>query len=225
MLLNWGCSGALANPHLNSYQAVCKTVDKRSALIHMKEKGVRVPKFLVNYTPMVDVNIGDGIWLERFDVTGHGGRGIRVVRPGDEWSVPPAPLYVQYVPKKLEFRVHVFATDDDPRCLVRQKLGVEGSNRTRDQQLIRNTENGWVLGNVRDSRASAKAEEEAIKAVHALGLDFAAVDVIIGRDDELPYVLECNTAPGLEAEAVIDFYKSNIIRYYRSEQWLYVRGS
>src|SRR5690625_1000264 len=111
----------------------------------MKEKGVRVPKFLVNYTPMVDVNIGDGIWLERFDVTGHGGRGIRVVRPGDEWSVPPAPLYVQYVPKKLEFRVHVFATDDDPRCLVRHMLVVEVNKRHRDQELIRYQENVLVL--------------------------------------------------------------------------------
>jgi glutathione synthase/RimK-type ligase-like ATP-grasp enzyme len=32
-----------------------------------------------------------------------------------------------------------------------------------------------------------------------LGLDFGAVDVLLGRDGKF-YVLECNTAPGVEGE-------------------------
>src|SRR5690625_3200606 len=82
MLLNWGCSGALANPHLNSYQAVCKTVDKRSALIHMKEKRVRVPKLSVNYTPSVDANMANGIALASIDLLCQTGRDIGAVRSG-----------------------------------------------------------------------------------------------------------------------------------------------
>lgn len=218
MLVNWGCSQGVAKPALNDYSAVGRAVDKVKAFRELSKAQVVVPKFLVN-PPGVDTNIGDCIWLERFDTAGHGGRGIRVVRPGEQWSEQDAPLYVQYVPKLQEFRVHVFAVDDDPRCLSRQKLGVEGFGRDRNQRLIRNTDNGWVLGLVRDQRASMLAEEEAVKAVHALGLDFAAVDVIIGRDDGLAYVLEANTAPGIEAEPVVDFYKNNFIRYYRSGQW------
>lgn len=219
MLINWGCSSSSRVPHLNSTSAVARAINKPAAFAAMHEAGVRIPRYTTT-PPGVDTNVGDVIWLERHDTAGYGGRGINVVRPGEKWSEQDAPMYVQYVPKRLEFRVHVFATDDDPRCLVRQKLGIEGFGRDRNQQLIRNNQNGWVLGNVRDHTAATAAEEEAVKAVYALGLDFGAVDVIIGRDDSLPYVLECNTAPGLEAEAVIDFYKSNIIRYYRSGQWL-----
>lgn len=218
MLINWGCSSGTQPPHLNNYDAVEASVDKRDAFEVMGLAGVRIPRYTTT-PPRVDTNVGDVMWLERHDVTGHGGRGIKVVRPGEKWSEQDAPLYVQYVPKLQEFRVHVFAVDDDPRCLSRQKLGVEGFGRDRNQRLIRNTDNGWVLGLVRDQRASMLAEEEAVKAVHALGLDFAAVDVIIGRDDGLAYVLEANTAPGIEAEPVVDFYKNNFIRYYRSGQW------
>lgn len=218
MLINWGCSSGTQPPHLNNYDAVEASVNKRDAFEVMGLAGVRIPRYTTT-PPGVDTNVGDAMWLERHDITGHGGRGIKVVRPGEKWSEQDAPLYVQYVPKLQEFRVHVFAVDDDPRCLSRQKLGVKGFGRDRDQQLIRNTDNGWVLGLVRDQQASMLAEEEAVKAVHALGLDFAAVDVIIGRDDGLAYVLEANTAPGIEAEPVVDFYKNNFIRYYRSGQW------
>lgn len=218
MLINWGCSSGTQPPHLNNYDAVEASVNKRDAFEVMGLAGVRIPRYTTT-PPGVDTNVGDAMWLERHDITGHGGRGIKVVRPGEKWSEQDAPLYVQYVPKLQEFRVHVFAVDDDPRCLSRQKLGVEGFGRDRNQRLIRNTDNGWVLGLVRDQRASMLAEEEAVKAVHALGLDFAAVDVIIGRDDGLAYVLEANTAPGIEAKPVVDFYKNNFIRYYRSGQW------
>ena len=219
MLINWGCSSGTQPPHLNNYDAVEASVDKRDAFEVMGLAGVRLPLFTVGRTISASsTNDTDNIWLKRTLTQGHGGRGIEVVRPGEEWG-EPAPLYVQYVPKLQEFRVHVFAVDDDPRCLSRQKLGVNGFGRDRNQQLIRNTDNGWVLGLVRDSQAAFKAEEEAVKAVYALGLDFAAVDVIIGRDDGLAYVLEANTAPGIEAEPVVDFYKTNFIRYYRSGQW------
>jgi glutathione synthase/RimK-type ligase-like ATP-grasp enzyme len=48
-------------------------------------------------------------------------------------------------------------------------------------------------------------EEQAIKAVQALGLDFGSVDVIWNERHSLPYVLEVNTAPGLVGTTVTNF--------------------
>jgi D-alanine-D-alanine ligase-like ATP-grasp enzyme len=37
------------------------------------------------------------------------------------------------------------------------------------------------------------------------GLDFGAVDVIWNAQKEKPYVLEINTAPGLEGQTIADY--------------------
>lgn len=213
MLINWGNSSCNVMPHLNQPSSVAMAVDKRQAFRCMSRAGVSVPAFLTN-PPGVDTNVGESIWLERFDIAGYGGRGINVVRPGEKWSEQDAPLYVHYIPKLLEFRVHVFNTCRNS-TLVRQKLGVEGFGRDRNQRLIRNTDNGYVLGLPRDEEAAALAEEEACKAVAALGLHFGAVDTIIGRDDGRAYVLEVNTAPGICSQAAVDFYKEGILRCYQ----------
>ena len=42
--------------------------------------------------------------------------------------------------------------------------------------------------------------DESIKAVEALGLNFAGVVVIFNQHEAKAYVLECNTALGLEPE-------------------------
>lgn len=218
MLINWGCSVSRQAPHLNNTTRVAAAVNKLAAFKTMHVAGVSIPTY-TDIPPGVDVNVGNGIWLERFDVAGHGGKGINVIRPGEKWSEQDAPLYVQYIPKLLEFRVHVFSLPFQRDTLVRQKLGVEGFVRGRDQRLIRNTDNGYVLGLPRDADKAELAKTEAVKAVEALGLHFGAVDVIIGRDDGKAYVLEVNTAPGIEAGSVVDFYKSNFISIYRGRAW------
>jgi len=42
----------------------------------------------------------------------------------------------------------------------------------------------------------------ALAAVSALGLDFGAVDIIYNEHENQYYVLEVNTAPGLEGTTV-----------------------
>lgn len=219
MLVNWGCSSGAAPPDLNSYESVGISVNKLTAFEEMGLAGVRIPLFTAGRTMSGSVTNDTGkTWFKRTLTRGHGGRGIVVVKPGEEWG-RPAPLYVQLVEGRLEFRVHVFLEGDTAHCLPRQKLGVRGFGRTPEQNIIRNTSNGWVLGLVRDSTAAERAEEQAVAAVAALGLDFGAVDVIIEESSGEAFVLEVNTAPGLEAKPVIDFYKTNILNYYRSDQW------
>lgn len=215
-LVNWGVSDIPVGdeglePHLNHQNNVYCAVDKSYAFHVLKESGVSVPEFLTA-TPSEDTSDGQGIWLARHTLTGSGGKGITVVRPGDVF--PSAPMYVQYIPKLVEFRVHVFRQLNGYDTLVRQKLRQSTAYQTMDQRLIRNHDNGWVFGNVRDEDGADKAKAAATKAVEALGLNFGAVDVIIGRDDGVAYVLEINTAPGLTSDAALDFYTDNIIAAY-----------
>lgn len=118
-----------------------------------------------------------------------------------------APLYVKYVPKLLEYRLHVFCGEV---ILIQQKrkkrdTGVEG-----DLALIRNHANGWVFAvedvNFPTPEIKEDARQTAIRAVQCLGLDFGAVDLVLAKKTNSPIVLEVNTAPGIESPTLLEAY-------------------
>ena len=146
-------------------------------------------------------DVRDGIYLARTKVTGSGGDGIVVVRPKDE--VPPAPLYVKYIPKREEYRVHVAF---GKVIFAQQKRRVIEREQTKDEKLIRNHANGWVFCPVDVESLTEDMKDVALAACASLGLDFGALDIIVGRDDGLAYCLECNSAPGLSSPGLIEAY-------------------
>jgi len=95
--------------------------------------------------------------------------------------------YTKFVPCKREYRIHVFQNE---------VIGI-AEKRMTDQcksLTIRNFGNGWNFKYV-------DACDEAIKtvaknAVTALGLDFAAIDLMMSVNGNI-YVLEANSAPAL----------------------------
>ena len=101
--------------------------------------------------------------------------------------------------QRYEWRVHVFR---DRPILTQLKLRREGFRDTDNYtSLVRNHGTGWVysVNFDRNHYATESVEELAIQAINALGLDFGAVDIIQKRTSGSPaYVLEVNTAPGLE---------------------------
>ena len=118
-----------------------------------------------------------------------------------------APLYTQYKPKKHEYRVHVMneeVIDVQKKALRR---GSEGNN-----FQIRTHDNGYIY--MRNAiRVPEDAKTYAIQAVDACGLDFGAVDIIWNERENKSYVLEINTAPGLEGTTV-EKYAETIRRNY-----------
>jgi len=110
-----------------------------------------------------------------------------------------APLYVRYVPKQDEYRVHV---------AFGRVIAVQRKARRTDVEnpnwQIRNHANGFVFAR-EGVQAPIAVIDQAVAAVAAMGLDFGGVDVIWNDRRRAAYVLEINTACGLEGQTVNDY--------------------
>lgn len=200
--VNWNMNDARVNGRLlNAPAARGPAINKLTAFNRLKAAGFpNLPDYWTE--PPTDEQRGKSIVLERTTVTGQSGEGINVKRPGE--ALGRAAMYVRYVPKEIELRVHVL---NGKAVAVQQKRKVEGREQTDNEKLIRNHDHGWVfaVNNVSEQAAEA-AKPVAVEACRILGLDFGAVDIIIPKKGGVPIFLEVNTSPGLESETVLNAY-------------------
>jgi len=209
-VINWGNStfptwhwGALRD--MNGPFAVKLAANKLDSFKAFKECEVQTPDWTVSKNEAMDwLQGGATTVLCRTVLNGHSGIGIVSCSTPD--LLVDAPLYVKYKKKKAEYRVHVFLGHVID---VQQKRRRDGFRENDDfNAQIRNHGNGWVY--CRDNlNYDYELEGEAIKAVNALGLDFGAVDVIWNQHENRYYVLEVNTAPGLDG-GTVDHYVREI---------------
>lgn len=202
VILNWGNStvpnwlsvvarrGAI---FLNKPEAVALAANKLKTFQTLDAADVATVPFTNSIEEARD-------WVEddkvvcRTLLTSHSGNGIVLAKTPEE--IVEAPLYTMYVKKVEEYRVHVFQGNVIDFVAKKHKAGEEPTNK-----YIRSTNNGWVF--CRDGiTLSDGVRSTAIAAVRALGLDFGAVDIIVGKEDGVPYVLEINTAAGMEGTTV-----------------------
>ncbi|UMO76475.1 putative glutathione synthase/RimK-type ligase [Pseudomonas phage BroderSalsa] len=101
--------------------------------------------------------------------------------------------------RRDEYRVHVFR---DAAILVQQKKRGEGwQGNPNYNSIVRNVASGWIYAvNDVDGLGKDACIQAAIKAVGIAGLDFGAVDLVFKHDNNKAYVLEINTAPGLDED-------------------------
>jgi glutathione synthase/RimK-type ligase-like ATP-grasp enzyme len=196
LIINWGSSvpygrGGIV---LNTSDAVATAANKLWAFNRMQEAGVNVPDFW---------QLQEEIPAEAYPVfcrtvlNGHSGVGIVVANSAQE--LVNAPLYVRYVPKQDEYRVHVVRGRVVAVQRKARRLDVDDPN-----WQIRNHANGFVFA--RDGVDAPNCVlEHSIAAVDSLGLDFGGVDVIWNDRRQMAYVLEVNTACGLEGQTVQDY--------------------
>ena len=119
------------------------------------------------------------------------GRGI-IEFERDSERYPRAPLYTEYIPKKAEYRVHVFNGEVIDIQQKKKKRGFEGERDTR----VRNCANGYCY--VRDGIVPPTGIDAlAIAAVHSVGYQYGAVDIIYNEKQDKCFVLEVNSRPGL----------------------------
>ena len=196
VIINWGSSGVCDTNAtvINSASAVSVASNKLSTLAAFQINDIPHP----DYTTDKDKATG---WIEqgfkvvcRTLLTAHSGQGIVVA--GSLGELVDAPLYTKYIRKQKEFRVHVFSSKILDIQEKRRSSSVDDHH-----PYIRNHANGYVFCRG-DINEPDDLRGVAISAVDALGLDFGAVDVVWNEAQDKCYVLEVNTACGLEGSTV-----------------------
>jgi hypothetical protein len=136
-------------------------------------------------------------------LAGHSGDGIVIANTHSD--LVDAGLFVRYVKKELEFRIHVGQKDGQTAIIsVQRKARNKDIPNEEVNWQVRNHQNGFVY--VRQGvNPPSSVLDVARAALLASGLDFGAVDVIYNTQQEKAYVLEINTAPGLEGTTVTDY--------------------
>lgn len=203
-LINWGASSIHRNidvgEYLNTPDAVATAANKLQAFKKLAGT-VGIPSWTESreeaFTWLLE-DVKEPIVCVRHKLNGHSGDGLVLVRKDEE--IPLAPLYTKYVPKKEEYRIHVFR---DEVFFVQRKARKRDVPDDQVNWKIRNHANGFIFAH-QNVDVSEEVKNMAILAVSRIGLDFGAVDVILGVDKKW-YVLEVNTACGLEG-ATVDAY-------------------
>lgn len=197
LVINWGSSTSpnwkLAQEDVNKPQAVAVAANKLLTLQKLHEANVPTPEFTTSREEALSWIETDSTVVIRNTLTGHSGQGIQIAT--DANSITPAPLYTKYKKKRAEFRVHVF--NGEVIDTVQKKKRSAENRPDNFTTYIRSHANGWVF--CREGITDCNRRNTiAVAAVSALGLQFGAVDIIYNEYEDQYYVLEVNTAPGLE---------------------------
>lgn len=207
-LINWGCSRITRDIHnvrlLNKPEAVAMSVNKLSAFIAMEEGDVDVPEFTTDPAEAQHWFTRERKVVCRTKLSSYGGDGIVIAN--NEPELVEAPLYVRYIPKEQEYRVHVFRGNVFFAQRKARKLDVPDGE---VNWQVRNLAGGFIYAN-QAIEAPQAACRNAVAAVTALELDFGAVDVVVTATGKC-YVLEVNCAPGLAGstlEKYVEVFKN-----------------
>lgn len=222
VIINWGNTqptsevfpafyGGNDPRYLNHPQIIKIASNKRLFFQGMKAAGHEsiIPRFWTNPS---DIPADAYPIVCRTVLAGHSGAGI-VIADGVA-DLVPAPLYVSYVKKKDEYRIHVgrryFAEDNEvpqyefPIIAVQKKARRHDTPDSQVNWQVRNHHNGFIYK--REGVTPPDCVISAARlALESTGLDFGAVDVIYNSQSGKAYVLEVNTAPGLEGQTIQDY--------------------
>lgn len=195
VVINWGAGDIPAEAKkcfiLNA--AIGVASNKLKTFEALKDKDY-CPKF---WTKKEDVEFGRNAKVVcRTVLNGHSGKGIVIAERVDD--LVDAPLYVKYIPKKEEYRVHVV---NGEVIHVQRKARKNDVPDDHVNWLVRNHDNGFIFQQ-EGFEAPDGVVNSAVDAVATLGLDFGAADVIWNEKSNKAYVLEVNTAPGIEGTTV-----------------------
>lgn len=206
-VVNWGSTAPLpvrtrAATIINTPEAIAEVSNKLTFFNKMEE--VRLgdrritPKFFTSRSDARDyLRAKGGAIVCRTVLNGSGGAGIVIAEA--EGQLVEARLYTRYIPKQDEYRIHIMRGNVIDRQRKARRLSEDNAD-----WKVRNLENGFIY--VRgDVRPPACVIDVAKKCMENLSLDFGAVDVVYNAQGNRAYVLEVNSAPGLEGQTVVNY--------------------
>lgn len=236
MLVNWGNKDVVrtAIPNrrgmfLLNGDGVKVASNKLAFFKHYKQyedRGLALPPFTSNpevaqmWLDQASEGTERPVVVGRRLLTGHSGNGITnfykdedpiyIYDAGDdgndEQDCAGLPLYVKYIPKQDEYRVHFFKGIDAP-YIIQKKRKRNGTGNDPRHYYVRNHHSGWVYTREGVDYLSVPSAVVAQAQIftNVTPLDFGALDIIYNRGQDKAYILECNTAPGLEGQTVTDY--------------------
>lgn len=196
VLVNWGTQKVVAIGDakvLNPVASIGIAANKLFAFTAFSGEDVETVPWTANKAVAKEWQDKGNTVVVRNILTGHSGSGIVIVEEGEE--LPDAPLYTKYIFKTKEYRVHATATG-----VIHTQRKVRDPDVEPLSWKVRSHANGFIF-QVTNIQPSDARDKLAMASVKALGLDFGAVDIIEDKKGNL-YVLEVNTAPGLEGQTI-----------------------
>lgn len=211
--INWGITATpkyfKADKILNPFKQAGICSNKVKFFEFLADKDVRIP----TWTNDLETALA---WAEKGEVvmgrSATGSCGSDITFYGDDTEkFNGSDFWVQYKKKKYEFRIHLVKNGDEIGMFLSQKKTARSTDDegnpidTKDLDWrIRNHANGFIF-----ARQGFTVPEDCIvqakAAFKAVDLDFGAVDVIYNEHERRAYVLEINTAPGLDGSTVDDY--------------------
>lgn len=214
LVINWGASSMpeeVLKSAIVNHPSIVKLVSNKIKFFELMKDKINLPDFTTDVEEAYKwAEEGSTVFL-RSKINGHSGEGIQIFEPdqvGDfehfkSWCGRCNVMFAtKYIPKKEEYRVHVVNGEviDVRRKVKKQGVKVE-------EWKIRSYRNGFVFQ--KDNiNPHPDVLEQAVKAVRECKLNFGAVDVIWNNYREKAYVLEINTAPGLEGSTIEEYSKA-----------------
>lgn len=213
VVINWGNSELSVEIKkcklINTPTGVGRCTNKKSFFNRMQEtEACRIPQFTSD-SSVAQAWEEDGIvTVGRTKLSSYSGTDIVFMRDDLE-SWLGAVLYTKYIPKKHEFRVHfAFGKAFD----FQQKVLPSSVPRDSVDWRVRNHANGFIFQR-NDIKIPEDVVTQAEGAFKASALHFGAVDVVWNESQQKAYVLEINTAPGIEgttAENYVNVFKTEL---------------
>lgn len=202
VVLNWGSSAVTAEVAkcqlLNSPHLIGPMSNKLKFFELMSDHDeVNIPEWTTDIHEAAQWWRDGELVVERHKLTGHSGEGIRLSSRQSGVDLNAAPLYTKYLPKKDEYRVHVFRGKAIDVQQKKKRIDFEGEANFK----IRNHANGFIYAR-QELDVPETVLEQSTACAKATGLDFGAVDIIYNQAKNLAVVLEVNTAPGLSGETI-----------------------
>jgi glutathione synthase/RimK-type ligase-like ATP-grasp enzyme len=173
-------------------------VDKIQQYAYFAERGLPALQFTTNRMEAREWAAQGEVVVCRTLTRSEEGKGIILAETPEQ--VVAAPVYTLYRKKKREYRVHVFQGKIVAILEKRKKKGFEGQRETK----IRNTANGYVFCSV-DVVIPSGMEELAQAAALVTKSDFAGVDLGYNEKLDQLFIIEVNSAPGMEGSTVVKY--------------------
>ncbi len=178
-------------------------VNKLTQYQWFKEQGLSALEFTTHAEEAFKWNESGDTVIGRMLLNASCGKGIVVQEPGLQNFVMNCPVYTKYKPKKREFRVHVFK--DKVVAIVEKKLRAG-----QPPAKVRNLANGYVFCQefVLSDELRNRITTLSLAASKVSLSDFKGVDLGYNEKKDDLFVIEVNSAPGIEGSNVNNYVEA-----------------